>query len=119
MIAVLDWELSTLGHPLADFAYQLMMYRAKPGGIAGLSGADLGVLNIPAEQEHLAMYCNAAQRDSIPERNFYLDFHLFRFAAILHGIKGRALRGNAASDNSKLLVAQLPFFAAAAWSLTE
>lgn len=97
IIAVLDWELSTLGHPLADFAYHAMMYHMPPEIIAGLKGADLTALNIPPEQDYVAAYCDRVGRRSIPEYNFYIAFNIFRLAAIFHGIKGRMLRGNAAS----------------------
>jgi aminoglycoside phosphotransferase (APT) family kinase protein len=117
ILAVLDWELSTLGHPLADFAYHLMMYRLPPVGIAGLAGVDLGALNIPSEEDYVAMYCLGTRRASIPDLKFYLAFNVFRFAAIVHGIKGRALRGTASGDSSAL-VARLPKLAELAWSLT-
>jgi aminoglycoside phosphotransferase (APT) family kinase protein len=117
IVAVLDWELSTLGHPLADFAYHLLMYRLQPSGIAGLVGSDLQALNIPSEDEYVAAYCQRTQRASIPHLHFYLAFNMFRFAAIVHGIKGRALRGTAASTESQELVSGLPIFAEKAWSL--
>ncbi|MFA7585009.1 MAG: phosphotransferase [Novosphingobium sp.] len=97
VLAVLDWELSTLGHPMADFAYHAMMYRMPPEIVAGLKGADLAALNIPSEAEYVAAYCRRTGRDSIPEYEFYLAFNLFRLAAIFHGIKGRVLRGTAAN----------------------
>jgi aminoglycoside phosphotransferase (APT) family kinase protein len=118
ILAVLDWELSTLGHPLADFAYHLMMYRVPPIGIAGLAGVDLGALNIPSEDDYVAMYCRGTHRAAIPDLKFYLAFNLFRFAAIVHGIKGRALRGTASGDTSAL-IAQLPKLAELAWSLAS
>ncbi len=70
VIAVLDWELSTLGHPLADFAYHAMMYQMPPDIVAGLAGADLAALNIPSEVEFVAAYCRRAGRDSIPGWGF-------------------------------------------------
>jgi aminoglycoside phosphotransferase (APT) family kinase protein len=100
VLAVLDWELSTLGHPLADFAYHAMMYRMPPDIVAGLKGADLAALNIPREAEYAAAYCARTGRDSIPGYEFAVAFNLFRMAAIFHGIKGRALRGNAASADA-------------------
>ena len=97
ILAVLDWELSTLGHPLADFAYHAMMYRMPPDIVPGLGGADLAALNIPSEAEYVAAYCRRTGRDGLPDYAFYLTFNLFRLAAIFHGIKGRVLRGTAAN----------------------
>ncbi len=101
VIAVLDWELSTLGHPLADFAYHAMMYHMPPNIVAGLEGADLTALNIPSEAEYVAAYCRRTGRDSIASWDFYVAFNYFRLAAIFHGIKGRYLRGTAASAHAK------------------
>jgi aminoglycoside phosphotransferase (APT) family kinase protein len=101
VLAVLDWELSTLGHPLADFAYHLMMYRIPPGVVAGLKGADLRALGIPAEADYVAAYCRRTGREGIPRLEFYVIFNMFRLAAIFHGIKGRLARGTAASANAK------------------
>jgi aminoglycoside phosphotransferase (APT) family kinase protein len=115
VLAVLDWELSTLGHPLADFAYHVMMYRMPPLVIAGLLGADLAALNIPSEQEYVAAYCRRTARAGIPGLDFYVAFNLFRLAAIFHGIKGRLARGTAASEHARRLVAALPELAEHAW----
>jgi aminoglycoside phosphotransferase (APT) family kinase protein len=101
VVAVLDWELSTLGHPLADFAYHAMMYRMPPDIVAGLEGADLAALNIPSEEEYVAAYCRRMGRDSIPNWDFYIAFQFFRLAAIFHGIKGRVLRGTAANAQAQ------------------
>lgn len=100
VLAVLDWELSTLGHPIADFANHAMMYHMPPDIVAGLKGADLAALNIPAEADYVAAYCARTGRAAIPEYQFAIAFNLFRFAAIFHGIKGRVLRGTAASANA-------------------
>jgi aminoglycoside phosphotransferase (APT) family kinase protein len=97
ILAVLDWELSTLGHPLADFAYHTMMYRMPSNIVPGLAGADLAALNIPGEADYVAAYCARTGRESIPNYEFYIAFNLFRLAAIFHGIKGRVLRGTAAN----------------------
>ncbi|MDT0575973.1 phosphotransferase family protein [Croceicoccus sp. F390] len=101
VLAVLDWELSTLGHPLADFAYNAMMYRMPPDIVAGLAGADLASLNIPGEQAYVAAYCQRVGRQNIPDWEFYMAFNFFRLAAIFHGIKGRVLRGTAASAQAQ------------------
>ncbi len=107
VIAVLDWELSTLGHPLADFAYHLMMYRMPPGFSTGLAGLDLPALNIPSEASYIADYCRRTGRDGIERLDFHLAFSLFRLAAIIHGIKGRILRGTASSPQAAAAVEQL------------
>lgn len=98
-VALLDWELSTLGHPLADLAYQCMQLRMPADGvISGLAGIDRKALGIPTEQEYVESYCERARLDGIPNWTFYLVFSFFRFAAILQGILKRALTGTAASD---------------------
>ncbi|GGD79059.1 phosphotransferase [Croceicoccus mobilis] len=101
VLAVLDWELSTLGHPLADFAYHAMMYHMPPDIVAGLEGADLAALNIPSEQDYVAAYCARMGRESIPNWDFYIAFQFFRLAAIFHGIKGRVIRGTAANSQAR------------------
>lgn len=101
IIAVLDWELSTLGSPLSDFAYHALMYRMPPDIVAGLGGADPRPLGLPTEQEYVADYCRRTGRSSIPQWDFYIAFNLFRMAAIFHGIKGRVARGTAASAQAK------------------
>ncbi|MBA4355434.1 MAG: phosphotransferase family protein, partial [Novosphingobium sp.] len=93
VLAVLDWELSTLGHPLADFAYHAMMYHMPANIVAGLQGVDLAALNIPTEDEYVAAYCKRTGRQTIASWDFYMAFNFFRLAAIFHGIKGRYLRG--------------------------
>ena len=101
VLAVLDWELSTLGHPLADFAYHAMMYRMPPQIVAGLAGADLARLHIPSETEYLQQYCRHTGRSGIADYEFYITFNFFRLAAIFHGIKGRVVRGTAASAHAR------------------
>lgn len=108
IIGVLDWELSTLGDPLADFAYHLMMYRLPPTIIAGLRDVDPGTLGIPTEAEYVQMYRRYTHRDVIEDLNYYIVFNMFRFFAIIHGIKGRAMRGNAASMRADRLIEFLP-----------
>ncbi|MEO8674382.1 MAG: phosphotransferase [Casimicrobiaceae bacterium] len=100
VLAVLDWELATLGHPLSDFAYQVMVWRLAPGVFRGLKGADFVALGIPTEAEYVAAYCRRTGRVAIPDWDFYLVFNMFRIAAILHGVHSRALQGNAASENA-------------------
>ena len=107
IVAVLDWELSTLGHPLADFAYHLMVYRMPPGFSTGLAGLDLPARNVPSETDYVAAYCRRTGRDGIADLDFYVAFSLFRLAAIIHGIKGRLIRGTAASPQAAAAAEQL------------
>jgi aminoglycoside phosphotransferase (APT) family kinase protein len=111
VLAVLDWELSTLGHPLADFAYHTLMYRMPPEIVPGLAGADLAALGIPSEQDYVAAYCARTGRDGIADYEFYVAFNLFRLAAIFHGIKGRVLRGNAANAQAASRAESFPVLA--------
>ncbi len=98
MAALLDWELSTLGHPLADLAYQCMQLRMDQGEyLCGLNGIDRVALGIPSEAEYVEQYCEHSGIDRIDNWPFYLAFGFFRFAAILQGVKKRALDGNASS----------------------
>ena len=113
--AVLDWELSTLGHPGADFAFHAMMYRMPPHIAAGLVGADLPALGIPSEEDYLAAYCRRTGRDSLPGYDFYMAFNFFRFAAIFHGIKGRVVRGTAVSAQAQERTQVLPELTELAW----
>ncbi|QQV77379.1 phosphotransferase family protein [Sphingomonas aliaeris] len=108
ILAVLDWELSTLGHPLADFAYHAMMYRMPPDIVAGLGNADPATLHIPTEAHYIAAYCARTGRDGIPDYEFYVAFNFFRLAAIFHGIKGRVIRGTAASAHARERAASFP-----------
>ena len=119
VIAVLDWELSTLGNPLADFAYHSMMYHISPHIVPGVAGADLKALNIPSETDYVAAYCKRTGRAAIPHYDFYLAFNVFRLAAIFHGIKGRVLRGTASSAKAQERVKAFPDLAELAWRLTE
>jgi aminoglycoside phosphotransferase (APT) family kinase protein len=115
ILAVLDWELSTLGHPLADFTYHAMMYRMPPDIVAGLAGVDLKAMNIPAEADYVAAYCARTGRAGIPHYEFYMAFNLFRMAAIFHGIKGRFIRGTAASADAERRATQFPRLAQIAY----
>jgi len=100
MLAVLDWELSTLGHPLADFAYHCMTWRLVPGEFRGIGGLDLKSLGIPDEQEYVEMYCRRTGRSGIANWDFYLAYNMFRLAGILQGIMGRVKDGTAASAHA-------------------
>jgi len=116
VVAVLDWELSTLGHPLADFTYHAMTYRMPQGLPAGMAGVDVEALGIPSEAHYVAAYCRRTGRDDIPGLDFYMAFNMFRFAAIIHGVKGRMIRGSASNAEADKLVALLETLADAAWA---
>jgi len=99
VIAILDWELSTLGHPLADAGFNAMAWHTRPDEYGGLAGLDLAALGIPPLDEYVAHYLRAAGRkDGIAP--FHVAFALFRFAVIFEGIAARAAAGNAASDDA-------------------
>jgi aminoglycoside phosphotransferase (APT) family kinase protein len=116
VLGVLDWELSTIGEPLSDFAYHLMMYRMPALGVSGLGGLDLEALNIPAESEYIEMYCHHAGRRSIPHLDFYVAFAMFRLASIFHGIRGRLVRGTAASARAREYAQHVEALAELAWT---
>lgn len=100
--AVLDWELSTLGNPLADLAYFCMCLRLPPQGhIVGLAGLDRAALGVPDEDAIVAHYCRLRGIDAIENWNFYLAFSFFRLASIAQGVKKRALGGNASNDKAR------------------
>jgi aminoglycoside phosphotransferase (APT) family kinase protein len=104
VIAVLDWELSTLGHPFSDIAYQCMQLRMPPdvslGNLAGLGDLDRNKLGIPTEEEYVANYCKRMGLAEIPDWSFYLAFSFFRFSAILQGIMKRYQEGTASSTEA-------------------
>jgi len=110
IIAVLDWELSTLGHPLADFAYHAMMFRMPPDIVAGLGGASLLPEGIPTEADYRSEYARNSGRALISEQDyaFYIAFNFFRLAAIFHGIKGRVIRGTASSVHAQERAQSVP-----------
>lgn len=116
VVGVLDWELSTIGHPTADFAYNMMMYRMPSMVIAGLKDVDLASLNLPTEADYIDFYCQARGLKDVANLDFYVAFNLFRLAAIFHGIKARVARGTASSAHALEMVAALPALADLAWS---
>jgi aminoglycoside phosphotransferase (APT) family kinase protein len=114
-LAVLDWELSTLGDPLADFSYFLMSWVTAPegrSGVQGLTGPETGIPTIEAVVER---YCAATGRDGVPDLNWYFAYNLFRLTGIVQGIKKRIIDGNASSDQAAKTVERLPGLAASAW----
>jgi len=103
VLAVLDWELSTLGHPLSDLAYHCMAWHIEPGVLFGMAGCDLAALGLPTERDHIAQYCRRTGRDMdavLAHWPFYLACNFFRLAAILQGIARRALDGTANSPRA-------------------
>ena len=118
VVAVLDWELATLGHPLADVAFNAMAWRTLPGEYGGLLGLDLRALGIPDEAEHLARYYAQA---GVRERAqpFHFAFALFRFAVIFEGIAARAAAGNAAADDAGEAGRLAPAFARRAVEIVD
>jgi aminoglycoside phosphotransferase (APT) family kinase protein len=119
ILAVLDWELSTLGHPLSDFAYHAMAWRFAPEEFRGLKGSDFPTLGIPTEDAYVAAYCRRTARASIPEWDVYVIFNMFRIAAILHGVLARALQGNASSANAIDTGSRARIAADIAWALAR
>ncbi len=102
VVGVLDWELATLGHPLADVAYNCMIWHLDPAtpNLGGLAGRDLAALGIPSEAEYLASYAASAGHGRIENYSFFLAFAFFRFASIAQGVYSRALAGNASAPNA-------------------
>jgi len=119
VLAVLDWELSTLGHPLADFTYYLMAWSFPPEFRGGLLGSDLKALGIPTVEEAVARYCARTGRAGIDNLDFYFAFNLFRMAAILQGVYARSLQGNASSDQAKDMGAQVKPLAELGWGFAQ
>jgi aminoglycoside phosphotransferase (APT) family kinase protein len=119
VIAVLDWELSTLGDPLADFSYLLMNWVTAPegrSGVLGMTGPDTG---IPTLDEVVARYCAATGRDGVPQLDWYFAYNLFRLTGIVQGIKRRIIDGNASSAKAHETAARVGDLAAAAWGFAR
>ena len=119
IVAVLDWELSTIGNPLADFAYHAMMFRMAPRIVPALGGVDLDAANIPDEQSYLAAYARRTGRTDLASYDYAMAFNFFRFAAIIHGIKGRLLRGTAVSAQAQERADAFPWLAQLAWEQAQ
>jgi aminoglycoside phosphotransferase (APT) family kinase protein len=119
VVAVLDWELSTLGHPLADFAYHVMAWRLTPGLFRGVAGADLSRLGIPDEAAYVAAYCARTGQPAPADWDVYMVFGLFRIAAIMQGVLKRALDGTAASPEALDVGARARPVAELAWDLAR
>jgi len=119
VIGVLDWELSTIGDPLADFAYHTMSWRIDPALYNGLGGVDVASLGIPDESQYVATYCRNTGRAAIADWEFYMAYSLFRFAAICQGIAKRAIDGTAASAEAEQIGGLARPFGEQAWALAR
>jgi aminoglycoside phosphotransferase (APT) family kinase protein len=121
VVAVLDWELSTLGHPLSDLAWASRPYHCPPGidGVLSFQGMDLKALGIPGEHEFLAAYCRRVGRASVPDLTFFVAFSFFRGAAIAQGIAMRAKLGNASGPDAALRGAKAAQTAELGWAVAQ
>lgn len=119
VLAVLDWELSTLGDPLADFTYLAMAWVTDNGGRSGVMDLDRAALGIPELDEVVARYCAATGRDSVPDMNWYFAYNFFRLAGIMQGIKKRVIDGTASSAYAKAMSERVRPLAARAWEFAE
>jgi len=123
VLAILDWELSTLGHPLADFSYHCMAWHIPPGAFRGIGGLDVQALGIPTEAEYIRRYCErtgfATPEQLKADWNFYLAYNLFRLAAILQGIAKRVEMGTASSAQAVASAAGARPLAEMAWRFAQ
>ena len=113
--AILDWELSTIGDPLADFAYLAMNWSVPADGRSGLDGIDHAASGIPTLDEAVALYCDATGRDGLPNLHWYFAFNLFRLVGITQGIRKRIALGNASSASAETSASRVVPLAEAAW----
>jgi len=119
IVAIMDWELSTIGDPLADFAYHLMTYRMSSASVQGLLGCDLEATGLPSEEAYVRSYCARRGLKELPHLDFYMAFCMFRLAAIFHGIRGRVARGTAVSPQAQKYAEEVEGMANAAWAQAE
>jgi aminoglycoside phosphotransferase (APT) family kinase protein len=119
ILAVLDWELSTLGDPMGDFTYHLMNWVMPAGQRSGLAGLDLPALGIPTMDEYVAMYCERTGRAGIADLDWYFAYNMFRLAAILQGIVGRVRDGTAASAHAEANAERVKPLAQAAYAFAQ
>jgi len=123
VVAVLDWELSTLGHPLADFSYHCMSWHIPPGSFRGLGGVDLASLGIPDEKSYVRLYCERTGRPDpdavMSDWNFYLAYNMFRLAGILQGIAKRVEMGTASSAQARQAGAGARPLAEMGWAIAQ
>ena len=119
VVAVLDWELATIGHPIADLAYNCMPYRLPDAGGRGYGGVDLDALGIPREEDYVAAYCRRTGRREVPNWDFFLVLSMFRIVAILAGVHRRGLDGNAADARAIEVGKVFPEIAERAWAVAQ
>ncbi|MDE2362300.1 MAG: phosphotransferase, partial [Hyphomicrobiales bacterium] len=119
VVAVLDWELATLGDPLADFSYFLCSWLLPPDGRSGLGGVDIATLGIPSLEDAVAIYCKATNRPGLPKLDWYFAYNLFRLVGILQGIAGRVRDGTAASAQAKETIKRIGPLAEASWTFAK
>lgn len=119
VLAVLDWELSTLGNPLADFTYFLMSWVMPAEQRGGLAGLDLGAAGIPNIEQAVEMYCGLTGRSGLPALEWYFAYNIFRLAAICQGIAGRVRDGTAASSHALAMAARVEPLANAGWGFAQ
>ncbi len=115
VLAVLDWELSTLGDPLADFTYVAMAWVTENGGRSGVMDLDRKALGIPELEEVVERYCQATGRDSVPDMNWYFAYNFFRLTGIIQGIKKRVIEGTASSSHARTMSERVQPLADKAW----
>jgi aminoglycoside phosphotransferase (APT) family kinase protein len=119
VLAILDWELATIGHPLGDLSYMCSPYYMPPDDVRGFQGLDIKALGIPGENDLKQAYCSEFGRADLPDWDFFIVFSLYRLAAIRAGIYGRALAGNAAHAEGMKIGQSYRALAAAGWALTS
>ncbi len=119
VLAVLDWELSTLGDPLADFTYVAMAWVTENAGRSGVQDLDRKALGIPELDEVVARYCAATGRDSVPDMNWYFAYNFFRLTGIIQGIKKRVIEGTASSSHAKAMSERVQPLADRAWEFAQ
>jgi aminoglycoside phosphotransferase (APT) family kinase protein len=123
VIGVLDWELSTVGHPLADFSYHCMSWHISPGAFRGIGGLDLSALGIPDEKAYVRRYCERTGRADphavMADWNFYMAYNLFRLAGILQGIAKRVVDGTASSEQAKQAASGARPLAEMGWKIAQ
>lgn len=119
IIAVLDWELCTIGHPLADLAYNCMLYHTGTASQGTLVGVDFATSGIPSEADYVAAYCRRTGREDIDDWTFYLGFSIFRLAAIAQGVYKRGLDGNASSEKAKTYGEVCGHLSRTAWDIVQ
>ena len=119
VLAVLDWELSTLGDPLADFTYVAMAWVTENAGRSGVADLDRKALGIPELSEVVERYCAATGRDSVPDMNWYFAYNFFRLTGIIQGIKKRVIEGTASSPHAKNMSERVQPLADKAWEFAR